>query len=268
MGFNQFLKKLDPTMYGEYIIESYKEDRPFVGPTLEEMDFTPPQQHDSFLLKIATPLDDIESTTNIAVAYVENRKIPQKHWHRLWYLEHTKDIQQLFPRYTKITNNEPRLLIPFESITTGAVIGVALRDLSNVSSLRYINVREDTEEPLIFGWKELDHTQPIYVVEGALDSLFLENAIAVGGTSFGKIESLNLHDPVIIFDNQPRNKEVCKLMEKYIELDYQVCIWPCTIKGKDINEMVLHGVNIQQVIQEHTYTGLIGKIKYNEWRNC
>jgi hypothetical protein len=131
-----------------------------------------------------------------------------------------------------------------------------------------IKMTEDA--PLIFGMNTLNKTQPITIVEGPIDSLFLNNGLAVAGTGFSKIESLNLPKDLItiVFDNQPRNPEVCRLVEKYIKLDYQVVIWPCNINEKDINEYVEGGGEIQQLIRENTFQGLMAQLKFTEWRNC
>jgi hypothetical protein len=184
-------------------------------------------------------------------------------------LYHVKDIVNIAPKYEgTLTSLEPRLLIPFRT-REGDLTGVALRSFSATTTLRYINIKLTEDAPLIFGLQNAKFDQDIMVVEGAIDSLFLSNAIACAGTSFGKIESLDLPKDrlIIVFDNQPRNKEVCKLVERYIELDYRVCIWPSNVKGKDVNEMVLNGYNPQEIIEQNTYQGLMAKIKFTEWRS-
>jgi hypothetical protein len=111
---------------------------------------------------------------------------------------------------------------------------------------------------------------PITIVEGPIDSLFVDNCVAVAGTGFSKIESLGLNKELItiVFDNQPRNIEVCRLVEKYINLNYKVFIWPCGIPEKDINDYVAGRGEIQQLIRENTYQGLMAQLKFTEWRNC
>ena len=42
-------------------------------------------------------------------------------------------------------------------------------------------------------------------------------------------------DFTVIFDNEPRNREIVKNIEKAIEEDYSVVIWPQDIAEKDIN---------------------------------
>ena len=111
----------------------------------------------------------------------------------------------------------------------------------------------------------------IYVVEGPLDSLFLPNSIAVSGSSFDTptIRKL-LANATIVMDNEPRNKEIVKQLEKYIDAGYSVCMFPDTIKEKDINDMVVKGGltpdEIIDVINTNTYTGMEAKLRFADWR--
>ena len=75
-------------------------------------------------------------------------------------------------------------------------------------------------------------------------------------------------DYVFVYDNEPRNKQIVSNMRKTIDLGYKVCVWPDTIKEKDINEMVLAGnppSTIQHIIDSNTHEGLIATMKMNQW---
>ena len=62
----------------------------------------------------------------------------------------------------------------------------------------------------------------MYVVEGPLDSLFLDNCLAAGGADL-QLPADN-KDVVFIFDNEPRNKEIIDRMYKLIDKDYMIVI--------------------------------------------
>jgi hypothetical protein len=116
----------------------------------------------------------------------------------------------------------------------------------------------------------LDFSRRIYVVEGPLDSLFIPNAIAVSGASFDTptIRQL-LTNATIIMDNEPRNKDVVKQLAKYIDLGYNIFIYPDVVKEKDINEMILSGKTpgeILEMINTNTFTGIEAKLKFSAWR--
>jgi len=72
-------------------------------------------------------------------------------------------------------------------------------------------------------------------------------------------------------DNEPRSKEICKYIEKLINEDYSVCLWPDTIKEKDINEMIMSGKTISQILETintNTFSGMEAKLKFTEWKKC
>lgn len=72
-------------------------------------------------------------------------------------------------------------------------------------------------------------------------------------------------------DNEPRNKEICKQLEKYIESGYSVCMFPESVEEKDINEMILSGKTsdeIVELINTHTTQGVSAKLKFANWRKC
>lgn len=64
--------------------------------------------------------------------------------------------------------------------------------------------------PLIYNIQNVDKTKTIYVTEGPIDSLFLPNSIAVGGSDFKKIDDGIKDNSIIIYDNEPRNEEILK----------------------------------------------------------
>jgi hypothetical protein len=129
---------------------------------------------------------------------------------------------------------------------------------------------DETQEK-IYGLDRIDFSKRILVVEGPIDSLFLPNAVAVSGASFDTptIRSL-LTNATIVMDNEPRNKDIVKQLEKYIESGFSVCMFPNSIEQKDINEMILHGGmtadEITEVINTNTHTGMEAKLRFSEWR--
>lgn len=270
--FGTFLKNLDNHVYQQYVFERYSkgENGPKAHTKAEEfvyqyskVEFKPKPLIETIATKLSELPDD-----NEAVQYCLTRKIPRDKFNGLYYINSVKNIQVIAPEYSSIKTEEPRLLLPFYN-EQSELTGVTMRAMRG-EALRYIMIKLMEDEPLIFGMNNIDKTKPVYVVEGPIDSLFLPNAIACAGTSFNKLESLDLpkNEMTIVFDNQPRNTEVCRLVEKYIKLNYQVCIWPCSIKEKDINDMIENKIAVEQVIRENTYQGLMAQLKLTEWRNC
>ena len=73
----------------------------------------------------------------------------------------------------------------------------------------------------------------------------------------------------MVYDNEPRNKELLSIMERCIDDGYTVVIWPNNLKEKDINEMILAGMSkeeVFQIINSNAYKNLAAKAKFKEWR--
>ena len=71
---------------------------------------------------------------------------------------------------------------------------------------------------------------------------------------------------VYIFDNEPRNQEISERVAKLISAGESVVIWPQSIKEKDINDMVLAGYDVQNIIESNTHQGLTATLKLKDWR--
>ena len=114
-------------------------------------------------------------------------------------------------------------------------------------------------------FNRIDKNKPLFAVEGPIDSLFLDNCVAVAGADFNKLPL----DYTIIFDNERRNRELLKQIEKTIDNGYKVVLWPDDIKEKDINDMILSGKTKQEIkltIEENTYQGNMAKMRLTTWR--
>lgn len=273
MTFGTFLKTLDSNLFSQYSLERYAEGgglgkKSNTQPTLvfEEPVFKTSEEKliDRILDRLDTLSDDHE-----AVQFCNNRQIPKTKYKQIYFIDNVKNIVQLSDKYKEsIRGEEPRLVLPFYD-SNGQLSGVTCRALRG-EALRYITVKVKENEPLLFGINDIDRTKTVYVVEGPIDSLFLDNSIAAAGTSFGKISSLGLDTSklVMVFDNQPRNKEVCSIIEKNINQGYNVVIWPQTVEEKDINDMVKAGHDVKKLVADNTYNGLTAKAKFISWKRC
>jgi hypothetical protein len=285
MTFGSFLESVDPVLYGEYRLEVYREknttqiDRRKKEPEEKEVDASLFKTDTASRLKakVSIPqpslLDGLMDRLDTlprdheAVRYALGRKIPKDQLHKMYFIPNMLDIVQLSEKYEgRIKTQEPRIVLPFFDLK-GQLTGVTCRAIRG-ESLRYVVVKVKEDAPLIFGINDIDRSKKVYVCEGPIDSLFLPNAIAVGGTSMGKINFLGLKDTTIIFDNQPRNKDVCRIMERAIDHGSNVVIWNSRIGPKDINAMHEAGIDYLKEIESSTYSGLEAKHKFINWKKC
>jgi len=271
----KFIEHLDPILYKEYVLEKFVKKNEQPEPKKETdlrdiFDYTPKFHKplsiiDGLMDRLDTLPDDHE-----AVKYVKQRMIPEDQYNRLYYVDDIRDLSQLNTKYTKALNiKQPRIAIPFIR-EDGQLSGLTLRGIRG-ENLRYIVLKIKEEDPTIFGLDVIDRSKEVYIVEGPIDSLFLENSIAAAGSSFQKIDKIGLTHFTVIFDNQPRNKEICSLIHKQIKAGNKVCLWPSDIEEKDINEMIMSGLtkdDIQYIIDNNTYEGLEAELEFTAWRKC
>ena len=269
-GFNFFLKTVDPLLYNDYIAEK------FVDRANNSIKDTKKKEPDAEQFKTKAPVfnkDPLKKLKKVSQLqhdhpikkYITSRQIPPAHHYRMFYARHFMTwINEIIPNKfdpAKIGKDEPRLVIPFLD-EDGKIFGVSARGF-NPKGIRYITIMF-AERPKIFGLDKVNLEHPYYIVEGALDSMFLENAISMNGAE-GNSNSAN-ENAIYVFDAEPRNKEIHKRMEKVIKNGFKICIWPENVPGKDINDMHLTGLNVEKLIEDHTYKGLQAELKFQAWR--
>jgi hypothetical protein len=150
--------------------------------------------------------------------------------------------------------------------------GVSGRALANAEyKLRYVTIKtNDSPNKLIYGLDRVDFSKPVKIVEGPIDSLFLSNCLASGDSSLSvTAKNISAEEKILIFDNEPRNKEIVKLMKDAINLGHNVVIWPDNIVGKDINEMVMNGISldeIEAIISNNTFKNIEAQARFVFWK--
>jgi hypothetical protein len=266
-NFSFFLKSLDKTLYKEYLLEKFKKHQNVSDSTL------------AYIEKVNTSIDKKKFNSAIlcselpsdhpCIEYLESREIPELFWPQLLYTDDYRQfIFECLPNCDKNIQSEPRLIIPYYN-TQHELMAATGRAL-NSNPMRYVTIRFSETAKLIYGLDRLDNSKKCYIVEGPLDSLFLPNAIASGDSNLITVaRSISCYQPVLVYDNERRNKENVKQLESAIKEGFHVVIWPDTIKEKDINAMVLSGKTaseIKDIIDTHTVSGLSALVKLNFWK--
>ena len=263
-SFSNFLKDHAPHVYDEYVMERYKEGT--IGKNVPKPDLTQ-FVHTPKFEKRTVDLEPLSRLNNFHVAkkYILDRGIPENKLDRLYYCPNFKEWsntqKQTFP---DTTNDEARIIIPLND-TDGNLIGFQGRSLSPNAKMRYITVMLDENAPKIYGLDHINKNETIYIVEGPLDSFFLENSVAMCGSDVD-IRTLGWSDYIWVYDNEPRSRQITDKISKSIDAGDSVVIWPSTIKQKDLNDMVVSGVNVKSVIQSNVYQGLKAKLQLSNWK--
>jgi hypothetical protein len=265
LSFNNFLKELDPTLHKQYTMEKFKEGHTGKNFVVEEPkfnfqkpDFFTKRENSKNLKKLDLPK---ASEVPIAREYLEKRKIdPEKFYFAHKFKEWTNTQKQTFD---KIDHEEPRIVIPLCDLDNN-LIGFQGRSLLS-KSVKYITVMLNDDHPKLYGLNTIQKNETIYITEGPFDSSFIRNSIAMCGADVD-VSGFGFSGVVWIYDNEPRNREIVNRISKTIERGEKVIIWPSNIQQKDINDMVLAGHEVMDVLESSTYSGLEAKIKFNNWK--
>lgn len=263
-SLGNLVKTIDSKTYKDYIMERYKKGVETHSSPQPEFKFNAP------VFRKKGILEGLQSIKNLpddhpARQIVERRKLPLESLSDLYLCESFYKFTNTIikGKFPSLGGDHPRLIIPFRG-EDGEVFAYQGRAFGDEQP-KYITIKIDADRDKIFGLDKIDKSKPILVVEGPLDSLFLDNCIAVAGADFSNMEG----DLTVIYDNEPRNKEINKQIEKTIDQGKSVCLWPDTMEYKDINDMVIGGYTkeeIQEIITNNTLSGVAAKLRFAEWR--
>lgn len=270
ISFYGLFKKIDNELFKKYLMEKTLGSSSFIIPKMEDKIIEEFKPINNILSELYS-IEELENTHPV-IKYVTKRKIPRNKWNKIYFapkfMTWVNSIKPETFNQNAVKYDHPRLIFPFFNLKNEP-FGFSARAFGKENP-KYMIIKLDDNEEKIFGLENVNFNKKFYVVEGQIDSLFLDNSIAVAGASFSsKYINNNKNNAVIIYDNEPRNKQIMDSLEKVINLGFNVFIWPNNIKAKDINDLILDGYTkdkIETMINENTYSGLMALIKYKEWR--
>lgn len=257
ISLNNFLKQVDPALHQDYILEKFKKKLTGKNFVVEAPKFTSTKIIVRDKLNLSRASQHKKSKD-----YLESRKInPKKFYYAKEFKKWVNTIKPTFDEKA-LYYEEERIVIPF--YINRKLIGFQGRTFGD-SKIKYITIMLNEESPKVYNYDNIDNTKPVFILEGPFDSYFVENSIAMCGADVS-LEKLNIQNPIYIYDNEPRNKEILHRMEKTIDNGLPIVIWPKTIKEKDVNLMVLSDLNVNEIINQNIYTGLLATLNFNEWK--
>jgi hypothetical protein len=266
------MKFVDPSLLAEYALERYKNgetgNNNYPKPTFNEYKAKPTFTEKVEQKRIVLPSIESLPESHYAKVYVEARKIPKSFHKELYFAQDFKNfVESLDIEKENLKAEDARLIIPFynENKELVAFQGRALGE----SKMRYITITVLENEQKFFGLDRVDKNKTVYVVEGPIDSMFLPNAIATADSDLTRVSKLRLDNCVLVYDNEPRNREIVKQIERAIKSGYNVSLLPESITQKDINEMILTEISSDEIldlIDKFTFNNLRANLEFTSWK--
>ena len=265
-SLTNFLKFIDTKKYEQYLLERYKGSAPST-PQPKFNDFKPVFEELDILdgLQCVSDLNEDHPVRQ----YVVNRKIPEKYFSKLYVCNKFMTfVNKVKPNtFSHVKGEHPRLIIPFYD-SEEKIFAFQGRAFGKEQP-KYLTIKLDESKQKVYGLERVNLQEPIYIVEGPIDSLFIDNCLAAAGADLTlRVEPSNV---TYIFDNEPRNKEIIKRMYDVIEKDYNIVIWPNELQLKDVNDMVVSGMSkakVQTIISTNTFSKLEALTKLSYYKKC
>lgn len=277
-SFYNYMKEKQPALFEEYkkktLLASIDPSKTKQDSSKSILNDTPsivvlPKLESAYnLVDLAVHLDD----NHPAIKYLHSRNITGDLIKRFWYAENFYKLACVIDKSLhdcdeskQILMSKPRLIIPFISDDGSKIEMIQGRSLDPKDKLRYISIKSNNDVEKLYGKNEIDYSNPIKVVEGPIDSIFVNNCLATCDSDL-----LRAKADIYIWDNEPRNKEIVNHIDKAIELNKSVVIWPTSPEEKqDINDLILMGVDrtlLNDIIEQRTFNGLKAKLEFNKWK--
>ena len=268
-NLSKLIEYVDQNTHKEYVMERYKEGSngtPYKGA------YKTPEPDFDFEKPVFKTFDGLSSFADLdekhpAVKFLSDRMLPRDTWNDIYFCPNFFEFTNRYVpnKFPSLNGDHPRMIIPFRK-EDGTIFAYQGRAFGKEPQ-KYITIILDKECPKIFGLDRVDTSRSIHVVEGPFDSLFIENCIAVAQSD---LRVPQYKDKVVLIpDNEPRNKQVCKQIEQCIKDGYSVMLWPHSVKEKDINDMILSGytsAEIQELIHNNTHKDLQAQTVFSSWK--
>lgn len=271
-SIEQLLKEISPDLYQQYRQEIFIKNKE--NNIIKPENFIPKNKIDKKgLLESKKILVNLSKLNNNhpAYKYMLSRKVPETRFNRVFWTDNFKElVEKTFPNKYNTKNfiDSGLVFILFDK-NDYHVTGYQIRSIDpNVDKAkRFITCSENNNKG-IFGIRELDKNKQIFVVEGIIDSLFIPNCVAVLNAS---VWSAGFENAIYFSDQEKRNKEVCKQIDKCISLGYKtVLIEDERYQNMDINDIVktynLSEKELLNLLTNNCYSGITAKVKFSKWR--
>lgn len=282
--FHTFLMNLDSNLYYDYKIEKLGKPKVITQDFVSEKMLVF-QTRDSDPLSNCLKLSNITDKLLSVKEYAQQRRIPEQLFDYLYAAENLNDLSSKIEKYHDRTfPNFPVLVIPFyRNDLTYSYIQCRTIANSGANGQRFTTFELDENAPKLWGEFRIDWHQPVYVLEGPIDAMFINNGLAMAGASVNssltyikniQIQHLGYSDAkaiCICYDNDYlSNNHILDQVIKRIDEGFSVVLYDKTFRWKDINEAYLLSnwdlETINNYIIKRTFTGLQAKLELSMLR--
>lgn len=297
VSFSKFLKDNAFDLYERHKFDTFAETTGYNTPSkVLDIPQTPVIRPTPLYTKIISKMFKLSECPDKLIKakeYIMGRKIPSKHFNKIYVVERLSDIAPFIPEFKKFVD-DPVKYKPFldssmicfpHFLPDGSFNYAQMRSYEDTvdKGRRFIKFKLDDNENLmtLYGIDRINFNNKVIIVEGHIDSLCVTNAIAMGTATSRVIEIINKlkpfglrdkHDVTLALDNDYRtNVDILKFLKKSIDDDIDVVIYDDEFSQfKDFNDALKGGYSIDDIdeyIKKRTFRGLSAKLELHRQLN-
>ena len=227
MSVIKWMKEYFPDDYKRYMTDVIKQNKKEISDYNKRNKFKKHNSRDNVNEKEYTKYFKSILKFDDCIEWCKNRKIPKEVYSKWYYA-----VGGLY---------KGRIIITFRN-EKGKIYYYQGRKFNNKQGVKYLSRYGDHNS--IYNYYTVDMTKPVPILEGPIDSIFVENSIAVTGLKLKNELLDNIKHKYFILDN---DKSGDKQSIKLLEQGHYVFNWKkflkkykCSKSVKDVNDFILY----------------------------
>ena len=281
LTFYQFLEHIDSNVFAQFKMEMFKSksgikvEKEVIAIELESSN-TSKKFSTNYIKNCKSLIDITENDELYSVKeYCINRGLPLDLFSKIYATNNINNITKLIPKFAeKDYPVSMCMVLPFYK-KDNSYDYIQCRSIEEdcPDYARFLTLEINPDSVKLWGEFRINWEEPVYVLEGAIDAMFITNSVAMAGASvnsvFNYIKMKQLQDNgkedikniVVCMDNDYKsNPQILKLLKKRLTEGYSVVIYDKEFKWKDINDAVIKGnwsqEKVNLYIKSRTFNGL------------
>jgi hypothetical protein len=280
MSLYNFLKRLSIDLARQYMTESFgkpaEKEEAFDGSVFKTgRKLEKPEPERAKRPKRKTALDQMLKISDLGAGhrvreYLEGRKVPLDI--ELYYTPNLNDVLGALDAYSDrlFSTEYQAIMFPMRDID-GTLNYLQARILFSNDKRRYVTLELEEDKPKFWGLDRVDFKKPVYLFEGPIDAMMVDNGLAWAGgqLSIGAkyLEGLCESDLILVYDaDYKTNPQIFIDMKRAMARDGRSIVIHDKDFGdfKDVNDAAVAGWSrekIQKYLVDKTFKGLKAELK-------
>ena len=274
-NFVNFCKEYFPDTYKELIFQKFKSEpqKDFDINELgkSKLKITEKSNLELLLNKYSVRIDKLPENHPILM-YINSRKIPKEHFCYFYFTKQWQHLVHAHQNESYINPQDENRLIMVIKDFDNRITAIQGRSLAKEPRNKYITIKEHDDANKIFGLDKVDLSKTVFLTEGIVDSLFLDNACAITGGSMNFDEIPIPKDKrVFVWDNEPQASHTVDRIAQAIKAGEKIVLFDeVNWKSKDINDLIIKEQISKEEVNNYRNNNIVqnlfAELRFKNWK--